>query len=66
MRLTGQIYPCRSANVVVVFEVDGICGGRGLVLGCVDKSVEPSFGWLKLRVCNANYASEQPIDANFW
>ena len=36
------------------------------VLGCEQKSVEVEFRWLKLRVCNANYAAEQAIDAKFW
>ena len=30
-----------ECTVVVVFEVDGICGGRGLVPGIKGKSVEP-------------------------
>jgi len=36
------------------------------VLGCEQKSVEVEFRWLNLRVCNANYAAEQAIDAKFW
>ena len=37
-----------------------------LVLGCEQKSVENRLSWTKLCVCNANYAAQQPTDANFW
>lgn len=37
-----------------------------LYLGCAQKSGELGRGWPKLRVCNAKYAAEGPIDAKIW
>ena len=36
------------------------------VLGCEQKSIEVEFCWSNLRVCNANYAAKQAIDAKLW
>ena len=54
------------ANYRIIPMVSCLYGTVVTVLGCEQKSVEVEFRWLKLRVCNANYAAEQAIDAKFW
>jgi len=51
-----------GGKVVAVGALFGLFFYR-LYLGCAHKSVELGLGWPKLRMCNANYAAEEPVDA---